>query len=206
MSTISPAPTASESSPAKSSWPYTDELASIHPIDINTKTGEEAALTCYLRMQKDKLEEWTFPGMEHPTLRTFLDCCRAGFILGFDRDHKDIVGFGSLLQLEYPEQKRNPGDPFQNGKASGMYCFFKEWHRDPVIRHAANLALRYWFEQFHLRLIMGSALADNTPARLFAKRLGFVDCGTVPSFFWKENHPEGAVILALERDTFYKVQ
>lgn len=198
MATISPPPPrVGDVARSKVEWPYADDVAVVRPLNVKTDIGEKAAVTCYLNMKRDGLEEWTFPGMEHPDLGTFLSCCQRGFILGFDADEQNIIGFGSLLELEYPPSE--PGKPLSNGKASAMYCFFRHWHHKDEIRHASRLALRYWFKEFRLRLIMGSALERNMAARAFGARLGFRECGRVPQFFWKGGKAEGAVILALER-------
>lgn len=189
--TIPPAPTGEETKPpTQAEWPYQNEYGIVWPLDVNSDAGQKTAVSLYERMKEDGLQGWTFPGSDSVSLLFFLSCLKTGFIVGMTPGGKEIVGFGSLPEIEGPEGNR---------KASTMYCFFRKYHRSETIREIAKLAASFWFNRLGLRLLMGSCLAENLAARKFAASMGFVECGVVPGFFFSDGRARDAVMLEATR-------
>jgi hypothetical protein len=64
------------------------------------------------------------------------------------------------------------------------FCFFNNNAKDSSARDLAKLGLAYWFQDLKIDVIHGIQLESNIPARNFAARLGFEDCGVVPKYHY----------------------
>lgn len=81
-------------------------------------------------------------------------------------------------------------------------AYFGDVTRTWDARNLARLALAYTMIEMKIDVYHGVQLEDNFPARNFALKLGFEECGVIPSWHYRNGELVGARVMMLRAATF----
>ena len=169
--------------------PYVNEL--------NSKFfPEELLCVLYARMRKEQLVDLVFHSEKGYTLNDFVAEMRTKCPLihmqrAGDR-LEEVIGFSWLPTIE--------GNPGQRKATIGFCCFR---HTGPARTHAAGmLALRWYFKELNIDVIMGAIYKHNKLALRYAKALNFKVIADIPKFLPSLDGLQTAVLVMLERGEF----
>lgn len=86
-------------------------------------------------------------------------------------------------------------------RASIGVFFFKEYWGKKVIYEMGKTALRWFFKECNLTVILGTIAKWNRASVRYGKIMGFEVCGVIPRFFLKGDVSTDMVMVALKRET-----
>lgn len=178
-------------------WNYQTETVALLPY-ICAKDAifpEEFLVSIYLRFKGENLLGSLFPGNPLNLVEFVSNFKDRPLVVGMVHDAGiwKVMGIGWLWEVEGPAGAR---------KASCAYAFFREfWGRDEV-RKIARMALRYWFEEFGVRVIYGAALKSNVRAQRFDREMGLKKVADLQKFFIRGNQMFDAVLVSITYDEF----
>ena len=156
-----------------------------------------AVSTLYYRTRSENKIEPVFCGddLNHDQFVAFFEKRKTMQVLCRVEDNKDLKPVG-YCWVDNPKGV--------DGARSAMcgFCFFGDASEDTAARDLGRLGLAYWMQALKIDVIHGVLLEHNIPARNYALKLGFDDCGVIPSYHFYQGGLVGARVMVIKAEEF----
>lgn len=180
----------------KPDWEYQTDDSIIVPYVGGMASDyfpEDFLVRLYFKLRKDDTLRRTLPDEAVNTLSSFVSYFAGKTMIACYKkgaEMNELAGMVWLYDFHGTTTKR----------ASIGVFFFREYWGQDVIYEMGKIALRWFFKELNLTVILGTIAKWNRLSIRYGKMMGFEVCGVIPRFFLKEDVSTDMVMVALRRE------
>ena len=163
---------------------------------------EDALLQLYHRLHEEELYPIVFhenPEMTALEFMNFFNMPRTLLaVLGIMEPKPEFAGMAWLSEVT------NCQDVIT--RATGSFVYFKKFQTPKITTALGKRVLDFWFNHLKINTLVGVTPASNRVALAYIKRLGFKQCGMVPSFTTLFGSVTDAVVTVMTQSDWSKME